>query len=53
MSTDIKSQLWNLSFKRTHMRGVEFRKLLAQAASEIKRLELEVERLNELMVKHD
>lgn len=53
MSTDIKSQLWNLSFKRTHMRGVEFRKLLAQAANEIKRLEAEVERLRGLAMKND
>ena len=35
------------------MRGVEFRKLLAQAANEIKHLEAEVERLRGLAMKND
>jgi len=48
VANNIKSQLWNLAFKRTHMSGQEFRKLLADAAKEIKRLEGEVEHYKNL-----
>jgi hypothetical protein len=53
MSDNMKTQLWNLSYKRTQMSGKDFRKLLGQAADEIARLEREVERLRTLAMNNE